>query len=906
MIEAIDTEKTISEIRKTVSDIFKLGKGLNIPAYQRGYRWSAVHVVQIIEDILEGYNNNEEFYCLQTLIVSEHEKEFHIIDGQQRLTTILIIVGALNYLSGIGNQVSTANLTLSLKYETRGDSEKFLHFLLSIPKKLANLSWSSIWGEYCNHLGEGCHDENIDFRFMVEAFIVSVKTLEVITMPYEKLFKYILNKCFFLWYPVDPSIKEEEQFYKVNMGKLSLTNSDLIKSEFMKPRISGDEAHDKRIALLAEKWHSIEKELRNPEFWAFIPHKNQYGIWSNREKSYEERNIYLPRIDEIFQLFITSLRDNSKTDTYAESDKYFLYNKLTQKMNEQLQNQNITIIWETIERLYLEIVDLYNADGRETLYHKYFETQKKSYKEGSLYNLVAYIIYSYSITLEKSENFVGEEILKIIETNRQERRSKIRGIIQSILEEITGLSSEELKKKDSFKEKLSSMKYEIDQKSEDEAHDERKDKNKKIKNLLMLFNFILLDKNSGLSNRYDFLNHRYWGIEHIFSQKESPISGNDELNGKRKEIERKLQELRTFENNEIENLDVQKFQHHDDLKSFVESKKTQLEEALEPNKKVISDNINRSLKNKIEKEKEKLKGKLNNYKKTISTERAFAMRKIVLESLCEYYDSVQQVKDSDSNGIERIKKVYGLTKHIDELGGCCKDFEWKQLVENDIIDAREDEILNEMIKRNTEETLSYDFFINKLFSNKNEKQRAVYRIKQAFGLEELHLYFDYIVLNEIADDIHTENYAGQTESSENSYAKVKEFVRKAAIRKFKEHHSDLNSEILQSIYISEVDNYFLHEHTELLKDNSLRNLSLLRSKENRILANNFIEKKEKVNEFLSRGTAIPYSTLLVFTDRYFEIDAVFSGERLQWLPSSRDKYFDDIVNNIHKFIFYGE
>jgi hypothetical protein len=906
MIETIDTEKTISEIRKTVSDIFRLGKGLNIPAYQRGYRWSAIHVVQIIEDILEGYNNLKGDYCLQTLIVSEQEKEFHIIDGQQRLTTILIIMGVLNSLSGICNQVSTADLTLNLKYETRGDSEKFLHFLLFTPKELADLSWESIWTQYCNHLGESCHDENIDFRFMLEAFIVSANTLYEIKMPYEKLFEYILNKCFFLWYSVAPSIKEEEQFYKVNMGKLSLTNSDLIKSEFMKPRDSEDEAHDKRIALLAEKWNSIEKELRNPELWAFIPHKNQYGIWSNIENSYEERNIFLPRIDEIFQLFITSLPENPTIDTYAASDRYFLYNKLTQWMNEQLQNQNITMIWETIERLYLEIVDLYNSDGRETLYQKYFETQKKDYKEGSLYNLVAYIIYSYSITLEKSEISVGEVLLKIIETNRQERRSTIRKTIQSILEEITGLSSEELKNGDNFREKLSLMKYKTDQKSEDDTHDERKDKNKKIKNLLMLFNFILLDKNSGLSNRYDFLNHRYWGIEHIFSQQESRISGDDELNAKKEKIVNKLQELCTFENNKIQDLDAQQFQHHDQLKSFVESKKTQLEEAPESNKKVISDNINRSLKNKIEKEKEKLKGKLNNYKKIISTEKAFAMRKIVLESLCEYYDSVQQAKDSDSNGIERIKKVYRLTKHIDEIGGCCKDSEWKQLVENDIIDAREDVILNEMIKRNTKETLSYDDFIKKLFSEKNDKQRAAIGVEQAFGLEELHLYFDYIVLNEKGVDVHTEDYAGQTESAENNYAKVKEFVRKAAIRKFKEHHSDMNSEILRSIYISEVDHYFLNDHTDLLNDDSIRNLTLLRSKENRILANNFIEKKEKVNEFLSRGTAIPYTTLLVFTDRYFNLDAVFSGERLQWLPSSRDKYFDDIVNNIHNYILSGD
>lgn len=90
----------------------------------------------------------------------------------------------------------------------------------------------------------------------------------------------------------------------------------------------------------------------------------------------------------------------------------------------------------------------------EKHYIKSILKHKKDYKEGSLYNLVAYIIYSYSITLEKSEISVGEVLLKIIETNRQERRSTIRKTIQSILEEITGLSSEELKNGDNFRKSL--------------------------------------------------------------------------------------------------------------------------------------------------------------------------------------------------------------------------------------------------------------------------------------------------------------------------------------------------------------------------------------------------------------------------------------------------------------------
>lgn len=70
-----------------------------VPNYQRGYRWKESQVQQLLNDLSEfdyEKGNESRFYCLQPLVVKEDkEKGWIVIDGQQRLTTLFIILGRL-------------------------------------------------------------------------------------------------------------------------------------------------------------------------------------------------------------------------------------------------------------------------------------------------------------------------------------------------------------------------------------------------------------------------------------------------------------------------------------------------------------------------------------------------------------------------------------------------------------------------------------------------------------------------------------------------------------------------------------------------------------------------------------------------------------------------------------------
>lgn len=66
-----------------------------VPFYQRGYRWTDEEIKQLLDDVLNW--KSEQGYFLQLLVVcwNEDESRFNIVDGQQRLTTISLILDNL-------------------------------------------------------------------------------------------------------------------------------------------------------------------------------------------------------------------------------------------------------------------------------------------------------------------------------------------------------------------------------------------------------------------------------------------------------------------------------------------------------------------------------------------------------------------------------------------------------------------------------------------------------------------------------------------------------------------------------------------------------------------------------------------------------------------------------------------
>src|SRR5574344_515253 len=76
----------------------------NIPNYQRGYKWTKENIEVLLNDLRNFFDNNQEndkYYCLQNITICKNGSVFNLIDGQQRITTLYVLLAFFNYQNAL-------------------------------------------------------------------------------------------------------------------------------------------------------------------------------------------------------------------------------------------------------------------------------------------------------------------------------------------------------------------------------------------------------------------------------------------------------------------------------------------------------------------------------------------------------------------------------------------------------------------------------------------------------------------------------------------------------------------------------------------------------------------------------------------------------------------------------------
>ena len=278
----------------TVYDL--MNNNFYIPDYQRGYRWTKSEVRKLLQDLEEFLNmspNNNRFYCLQPLVVfyNKEQNAWEIIDGQQRLTTLYLI---LNKQKELLKKFYTDVELFSLSYQSRPDSQAFLQNIDETKIK-DNIDYYHIYNASKEIADFLCNTSLKQWRFIDDIFNAYNNS----SRPSIK----------FIWYNVTEeiesgSITAEDKFSDLNVGKINLTNAELIKALFIN-NVSKNESEALRIS---SEWDNIEHSLQNDDFWSFI-----YG---------EDDGKYSNRIEYLFD--IIKKKKAGEINDYYTFDKYLI------------------------------------------------------------------------------------------------------------------------------------------------------------------------------------------------------------------------------------------------------------------------------------------------------------------------------------------------------------------------------------------------------------------------------------------------------------------------------------------------------------------------------------------------------------------------------------------------------
>lgn len=474
---------------KSVADLEIEKIKFYVDSYQRGYRWTEDEVSDLLEDISEFsqkyYANNDVFYCLQPIIVTHTPEDdtWKVIDGQQRLTTLYLIA---IYFKGVFPNVNIIDpYSISYKNKER---------LTSCIKEVSEFANTCEWNDEIKADLNSRYGDDIDCYYIIRAFgYICDKLNEERKDPVKiqsliNLNATFTNKTKIIWYDLQAtSLKDEtSSFRKINMGKIALTNAELIKALLLRNDKSDSDELSNYKKNIAVFWNNIEQELSDDRFWHFLTNA--------------KREDYPNRIDFVFDVISQNINNEWETNDLTEDDKYIV---------KRSSNQNY-FSFHVFSR-YIDLLD--SDDYVQTIWREveeYFRMFKDWYSENKWYHLIGYYICI-------SGNKYLDAVCDISKLYRNHTEGKKSAFVKSLTDLVNSSVRRIGKKTVPFKSTGDLKNY---------LNDEfiYPKNSKDIEKILLLYNIASTESIKNEYTRFPFYAYKnseiHWSIEHINPQKE--------------------------------------------------------------------------------------------------------------------------------------------------------------------------------------------------------------------------------------------------------------------------------------------------------------------------------------------------------------------------------------------------
>ena len=321
-------------MQNNIKSIGELVKGkfvFEIPSYQRGYRWEAKQVEDLLDDIFDFVTKKEnvDSYFLQPIVVKKKDsgegEVWSVLDGQQRITTLLLIMEQL------------------IKYLSRADCEEY--------KELFTIKFQSR-REINFENPDKCADINSYYvgsaKETIENWIETKKEERKKSLIdgecFENMAKSLFYTCHrklvkFIWYDVSEEGNESDEderksdldsielFNRLNRGKIKLTESELIKALFILNM--KDKNKEKMFAV---SWDLMEKKFQEDSFWYYLSNESEKET----------------RIDLLFDII------KGKTSKSEEDHSYRAYQK-----DFDAAEREFSELWDEVNETYNKLIQYY-------------------------------------------------------------------------------------------------------------------------------------------------------------------------------------------------------------------------------------------------------------------------------------------------------------------------------------------------------------------------------------------------------------------------------------------------------------------------------------------------------------------------------------------------------------------
>ena len=258
---------------KTIEEflLFQGNKSFVVPNYQRGYKWAVIEkdkkhsaVEVLLENLISA--NKEQPYFLQGVTVVENDSKIILIDGQQRTTTLYLLLWCLS---------KELIRDITLEYEVRQQSKEFI-----LKLKTDSFDYESFDKE----------DKNQDvyyFKQAIKQIELKIKEIKRNDSEVNDLIEFILKKVTILYIIIDQD-KAAKTFTMMNGSKATMLQEELVKAEMLR-RISLPDIKEKQVStsvdenlidlkeIIAKDWEINALRSRYAREW------DKWLYWWNRK-----------------------------------------------------------------------------------------------------------------------------------------------------------------------------------------------------------------------------------------------------------------------------------------------------------------------------------------------------------------------------------------------------------------------------------------------------------------------------------------------------------------------------------------------------------------------------------------------------------------------------------------------
>ena len=372
--------------------LIRSGGKFIIPKFQRDYSWDIEQWDDLWQDIESMMTETGDHYMGYLVLQSaNNSKDSLIIDGQQRFTTITMII--LAAIKSIQKLIEKGEEVSENKQRVKTLKDTYIGNVDPISLEYDNIlvlnrNNDGYYKEYIVKLGElRIRNTSYTEKLMRKCFEWYEKLLSgrfKTGREYAEFITYLADNLYFTIIRVSNEMNAFRVFETLNARGVQLSSADLLKN-YLFSLVDVTTKHPERIAVLEDKWSALTKNIQAEKLPDFIRY-----YWNSRNKTV--------RANDLFKV----IRDNIKTD----AEVYSLVNDMIGYSDIYMALRNPSDeLWQGNRKTAecIELLNLFNLKQPYSLLMSAYKFLSENDFE-KLLNDVIIVGFRYSVICGKNTN----------------------------------------------------------------------------------------------------------------------------------------------------------------------------------------------------------------------------------------------------------------------------------------------------------------------------------------------------------------------------------------------------------------------------------------------------------------------------------------------------------------------